>query len=195
MSLGLIYEEIYRRLLSLTIAFYTLLQKQRFGNFGKGSRIYPHVSLNLPSGIHIGEGVVIREHVWLNTKGRREDGEPVLVIGDRAYIGRCVQINAWHKVIIEPEALISDRVYISDADHRFEDTKVPVMMQGDYFKGSVILGAGCWIGVGAVILPGVRVGRNAVVGANAVVTRNVPDCTIAVGVPARVIREIGKNPN
>jgi acetyltransferase-like isoleucine patch superfamily enzyme len=142
------------------------------------------------AGIAVGERVIIREHAWLNTKGKREDGTPVLVIGAGSYIGRFAHINAWHQVIVEPDVLIADRVYISDADHNFEDRTVPIIRQGDSFKGAVLLRSGCWIGVGAVILPGVTVGRNSIVAANAVVTKDVPDYTVVGGVPARVVREI-----
>jgi len=93
-------------------------------------------------------------------------------------------------VIIESNVLIADRVYISDADHNFEDREVPIRLQGDHFKAPVRLRTGCWIGIGAVILPGAAVGRNAVVAANAVVRQDVPDYTIVGGVPAKILREI-----
>jgi len=64
------------------------------------------------------------------------------------------------------------------------------MDQGIEFKGHVHLCTGCWIGIGAVILPGVRVGRNAVVAANAVVTKDVPDYAVVAGIPARVIKRL-----
>ena len=86
--------------------------------------------------------------------------------------------------------LIADRVFISDADHNFSDRETPIRLQGDSFLGAVTLRDGCWIGIGAVILPGVTVGRNAVVAANAVVTDDVPDHAVVGGIPARVIRQI-----
>ncbi|MDR3725091.1 MAG: acyltransferase [Terracidiphilus sp.] len=128
--------------------------------------------------------------MWLNTKGRREDGKPALVIGSGSYIGRYVQVNAWCDVTIEDNVLIADRVYISDAEHHFENREVPIRLQGDHFKAPVRLCIGCWIGIGAVILPGVTVGRNAIVAANAVVCQDVPDYTIVGGIPAKILREI-----
>ncbi len=89
--------------------------------------------------------------------------------------------------------MIADRVFISDADHLFVDKETPIKLQGDDFLGPVVLMEGCWIGIGAVILPGVTVGRNAIVAANAVVTRDVPDRVIVGGVPARLIREVAKS--
>ena len=61
-------------------------------------------------------------------------------------------------------------------------------MQGDYFKGAVRLRQGCWLGIGVVILPGVTIGRNSVVVANSVVTRDVPDYAVVAGNPAKIIK-------
>jgi maltose O-acetyltransferase len=97
-----------------------------------------------------------------------------------------VHINAYEKVILEDYVLIAERVHISDCSHLFTDEQVPVMHQGAEFQGEVIIHRGAWIGSGAVILPGVKIGRGAVVGANAVVTKSVPDNYVARGVPARV---------
>lgn len=104
-----------------------------------------------------------------------------LSIGDGAYIGRFVQINAWRSVTIGSNVLIADRVFISDADHNFADTSTPIRLQGDSFLGAVTLKDGRWIGIGAVILLGVTIGRNAVVAANAVGTQDVSDCAVAGG--------------
>jgi len=171
---------------------YTWLKMKRFRNWGKGSRLYWPANLNLPQLIHVGNNVIIREHAWLNAKDDRTDGRPTLVIESGTYVGRFVHINAWRDVVIESQVLIADRVYISDADHCFVDPKVPIKLQGDEFKGRVLLCSGCWIGIGAVILPGVRVGLNAVVAANSVVNRDVPDYTIVGGIPAKFIKRIGK---
>ncbi len=169
---------------------YTWLVRRRFVRWGKHSRLKPPVTLNRPWLIVIGDGVKIREHAWLNVNGERDDGRATLVIGDGTYIGRFVHINAGQDVTIEPDVLISDRVYISDADHRHSDINVPIISQGLAVGGRVFLCSGSWIGIGAVIFPGVRIGRNAIVAANAVVTRDVPDYAVVGGVPAKVIKNL-----
>ncbi|MDP9268920.1 MAG: acyltransferase [Acidobacteriota bacterium] len=169
---------------------YSWMIGRRVASWGKRSRIRPPATVVGPGGIQVGDNVLIREYSWLNSKGRRSDGGPSLVIGSGTYIGRFAHINAWQQVVLEDHVLIADRVYISDADHNFGDRDLPIVQQGDSFKGAVLLRSGCWIGIGAVILPGVTVGRNAIVGANAVVTKDVPDYTIVAGIPAVRIREI-----
>ena len=100
-----------------------------------------------------------------------------------------VHINAWQNVDIGADILIGDCVTILDADHNLEDSNIPVGLKGDFF-GSVCLLDGCWLGSGAVIMPGVTIGKNAVVAANAVVTSDVPDFTVVAGVPAKIIRKL-----
>ena len=174
---------------------YTLLMRGRFGKWGKGSRLWFPATLHNPHLIQVGESAVIREHTWLTAKDKRVDGRATLIIGDGTYIGRFAQINAWQDVVIEPNVLIADRVYISDADHLYSDPNMPIKLQGDHFVGAVRLCSGCWIGVGAVIMPGISVGKNAIVGANAVVTRDVPSYSVVVGNSARIITKVDYQSN
>ncbi len=186
--------KVFDRLLhysdSAIVIFYTMLMSKRFATWGAGSRIEPMAKLISPHLVQVHNNVYICEHVWLNAKDYLCNGKPTLTIGDGTYIGRFVQINAWQDVTIENNVLIADRVLISDADHNYKDPSVPIISQGDAFKGRVWLSSGCWIGIGAVILPGVRVGVNSVVAANAVVTQDVPDYTVVGGIPAKVIKKV-----
>ena len=91
-------------------------------------------------------------------------------------------------VIIEEGVGIARGVYISDHSHGFKDPTRFIRDQGVDRIAPVRIGRGAWLGENAVIMPGVTVGRGAVIGANAVVREDVPDYSVAVGVPARVIR-------
>jgi acetyltransferase-like isoleucine patch superfamily enzyme len=125
--------------------------------------------------------------------GRGNGRDPVLRIGSGCYIGRFVQINATERVVLEDKVLVADKVYISDVDHNFSDPLTPVIDQGVISKGHVILREGCWVGTGAVILSGVTIGKNAVVGANSTVNKDVPDYAVVAGSPAKIVRE--RKPN
>jgi acetyltransferase-like isoleucine patch superfamily enzyme len=170
---------------------YSLGVRTAFARCGVRTRIGRRAKLVGPHLMHIGSDVVLGEDAWLNAKDDRGTHQPTLVIEDGAYIGRFVQINAWRHVSIGRQVLIGDRVFISDADHNYRDEQLPIKVQGDRFVGEVSLMDGCWIGTGAAILPGVTIGRNAVVAANAVVTQDVPDRTVVGGIPARQIKQLG----
>lgn len=169
---------------------YTFLARSQFAAWGPQSRLGRGAMLDSPQLVHVGDSVLIGRQSWLNAKDDRGDGKPTLRIGDGTYIGRFVQINAWRSVTIGRNVLIADRVFISDADHNYSSQIIPIRLQGDSYRGAVSLDDGCWIGIGAAILPGVKVGRNAVVGANSVVTRDVPDFAIVGGIPARIIAQL-----
>jgi acetyltransferase-like isoleucine patch superfamily enzyme len=185
--------KIWQRLALPRHRLSTALVKWRFASWGRGSRIEHSSKLVEPGLVCVGDGVFICEHAWLNAKDDRGDGKPTLLIGSGSYIGRFVHINAWQDVTLGRDVLIADRVFISDCGHQFTNLSVPIRHQPDPFLGAVHLKDGCWIGTGAVILPGVTVGRNAVVAANAVVTQDVPDHTVVGGVPARIIKQANES--
>jgi acetyltransferase-like isoleucine patch superfamily enzyme len=167
---------------------YTIVMRGSFANLGKRSQLGRHAKIIGSEMIHVGSDVLLGEYIWLNAKDSCNDGEVTLYIEDGTYIGRFVQINAWHSVTIGRNVLIADRVYISDADHNFDEKNMPISQQGDSFKGEVNLKDGCWIGIGAVILPNVTIGKNAVVAANSVVTKDVSDFAVVGGNPAKIIK-------
>lgn len=95
-------------------------------------------------------------------------------------------------ITIEDDVMLGSGVHIYVANHRFDNPDIPIIDQGHYPSMPVVLKRGCWIGAGTIVLPGVTVGQNAVVGAGSVVTRDVPSAAVVVGNPARVIRVIGE---
>src|SRR5271169_4728379 len=87
---------------------YTLIRRNQFASWGRGSRIGRRAKLVGPQFVRVGSDVTIGEQVWLNAKDDRGDGAPTLNIGDGTYIGRFVQINAWRKVEIGNSVLVAD---------------------------------------------------------------------------------------
>ncbi len=113
--------------------------------------------------------------------------EPRLVISDRVSIEDDCHIGATRLVEIGPDVMIAGGVFISDHRHGYEDVTVPVSRQ-PLVDGVVHIGAGSHIGENVCVLGPLRIGEHVVVGANAVVTRDVPDRTVVAGAPARVVR-------
>lgn len=164
---------------------HSLLIKSQFQSFGARSKLDFPATINNGKSISIGSKVHIREHAWLNCIAQPA-GTTSLTIGSGSYVGRFIHINAYESVVIEDDVLISDRVFISDVHHAFQDRNVPIINQGVTKPKPIRLKSGCWIGINACIMPGVSIGKNAIVAANSVVTRDVPDYSIARGVPAQI---------
>ncbi len=108
-------------------------------------------------------------------------------IGAKTVIGQECTISAYQHVAIGRECIIADRVMLIDFDHGAAEVERPIRLQGIY-KRDVDVGNNVWIGYGACVLRGAKVGDNAILGTNSVVTREVPANAVAGGVPARVIR-------
>ncbi len=166
---------------------------RRFGSFGPGSVIgFPSSTLYGEAQIHIGADTMIGGWTTLST-GYSPTQETVpsraLVIGDRCVIGLRCGIVAHESIEIGDDVWFGQDVFVTDANHGFAHLDVPIGRQLGKHQ-PVSIGAGSWIGHGAVILPGTRIGRMSIVAAGAVVRGEVPDHCIVGGVPARVIRVI-----
>jgi acetyltransferase-like isoleucine patch superfamily enzyme len=139
-----------------------------------------------PGGIAIGEGAYIMHNAELHVFNFRDLPHAFITIGARTFVGESAVIRGQGGVTIGEAVLIGPGAQILAINHRYSDPALPIMDQGVSAQG-IVIEDGAWIAAGAVILDGVRVGRNAVVGANAVVTREVPPHSVVVGVPARVV--------
>ncbi len=163
----------------------------RFARLGAGSVVYPPALVIGPGRIAVGEGVVLHPGAFLSVVGPEQgpgcDGR--LVIGDGVQIGHALVVACAGRVEIGPRVLVSDRVFIGDTYHEYRDPGRPVLDQGLRDPRPVRIGSGAFLGIGAIVLPGVSVGENAYVGAGAVVTSDVPARAVAVGNPARVVRQ------
>jgi acetyltransferase-like isoleucine patch superfamily enzyme len=165
---------------------------RRFAAFGPGSLMaFPTGSVYGEAWIEIGDQCMIAEFVTLcagMAPGHDLGPQPVVRIGDRCVIGRGSHIVAHHSIEIGDDVFTGPYVYITDQNHSYADTEVPVGRQWPV-NSSVSIGSGTWLGTGAVVLPGAVIGRNVVVAAGAVVRGTVPDHAVIGGVPAKVIRE------
>jgi acetyltransferase-like isoleucine patch superfamily enzyme len=145
--------------------------------FGRG------LELNIAPGARVDFG----RFVWLGdgTKVRCHEGR--VEIGAKTVMGQECTVSAYQRVRIGEQCVIADRAMFIDFDHGVVEVERPIRLQGIY-KRDVEVGSNVWIGYGACILRGVRVGDNSIVGTNSVVTKDVPANAVVAGIPARVIR-------
>ena len=164
---------------------------RRFGSFGEGSIVcFPSQTIVNPGSIHLGAGIIIAPDVTLSAgwlPGQVDLPERVVSIGDRSLIGRGSSIVAHESVEIGSDVWTGHNVYITDMNHGYEDIDLPISVQNQP-EAPVTIGDESWLGHGTVVLPGVHIGRHVVIGANSVVTHDIPDFSVAAGVPAHVMR-------
>lgn len=167
---------VRRRLWSMWYRF----RYQRVG-FGPGCDIRQgcFCVLGAEGEMRVGEKAILDRRFTAEVSG-------LLKIGDRVIFGHSCTLAAMQEIEIGADTMIGEMVSIRDHDHAFADLDRPIREQGAVIA-PVSIGRDVWIGGKATLLKGVRVGDQAVIGANAVVTTDIPERAIAVGVPARVI--------
>ncbi len=146
------------------------LCKEKFAYFGENSEFRAGAFADACSKIYIGNNVIIRPNSIIFAEPSGEQG----------------------KIFIEDNCLLGSGVHIYASNHSFNNPDVDIFYQGQQEGKDVKLMKGCWIGANSIILPGVVIGKNCVIGAGSVVTNSIPDFCVAVGNPARVIKKIGE---
>jgi acetyltransferase-like isoleucine patch superfamily enzyme len=152
------------------------LCRKKFQYFGDGAEFRPGAYAEACSKIMIGNNVVIRPSTFLFADPTKGGGG----------------------IVIEDDVLLGPGVHFYTNNHAFSDVTKPIINQSyppPSSTDSIVVRGGSWIGAGAIILPGVTIGKNAVVGAGSVVTRDVPEFTVVAGNPARKLRRIGDRLN
>ena len=172
---------------------------------GRGSVLGRGVVLRCPGQISLGARVMIDDQVVLDAKGSAssiELGEQILVgrssilscndstirIGDFVSIGPFCLFASRSYIRVGSNVSISSGIHLMAGGHAFDDLATPIIRQRRLSEG-IVVEDGVWIGTGTKILDGVTIGRDSIIGAGAVVTEDIPAESVAVGVPARVIRK------
>ena len=172
---------------------------------GRGSVIGPRITLRCPGRIRIGNHVLIDDNVTLDAKGEASQ----ITLGNSIYIGKnslvscaSAEIHFGDNLSLGPNCFIrasrgpvnmgSDitigaNTVIISGNPDFRRMDIPMMQQNGKAEG-IFIGSDVWLGVGVRVIDGVRIGNGSVIGAGTVVTESIPDYSIAVGVPARVVK-------
>jgi acetyltransferase-like isoleucine patch superfamily enzyme len=166
-----------------------------FGRMGKGSAIVrPELIFN-PSHIFIGDGVMIHSNARIlcmtDYKGEKfsQNFDPKVEIGDGTGIQQGLYISCAESVKIGKRVSMSQYIAITDIDHDYEDVGRPVYDQ-PLLVNKVVIGDDSFVGSGAVILRGTKIGKHCIIGANSVVKGEFPDYSVIAGVPAKVIKKL-----
>ena len=139
--------------------------------------------------LQIAKGATVKfgRFTWIGDGSKIRCHEGVVEIGAKTVMGQECTISAYRRVRIGEQCVIADRAMFIDFDHGVVEVERPIRVQGIY-KRDVEVGSNVWIGYGACILRGGSVGDNSIVGANSVVTKDVPANAVVAGIPARIIR-------
>ena len=180
---------------SAKINFYTGFYKKKFKEFGKGTVIVPRARmLEGLDYITIGDNCIIGSNIQLTAYDHYVTGQlfkPSIKIQNNVEIGDGSHITCINRIEIGNNVLTGRYVLITDNSHgsrMIDQLSIPPAKRSMISKGATIIEDNVWIGEKATITAGVIVGKNSIIGANCVITKDVPPFTLAVGSPVRYIR-------
>jgi len=187
-----------------------ILYPMIFKKVGRGVVFGHHITIRHPHKISIGDNTFIDDYVVLDAKGEENQG---IIIGQNAFIGRNTVLSCKEGSIylrdyanisanclllsetvidIGKYAFLAGHCYlVAGGNHSFQSKDIPIMLQPSLQKGGITIGEDCWLGASVTVLDGVCLGKGCVIGAGAVVTKSFPGYSVAVGCPAKKIKERG----
>jgi len=180
--------------------------KRLFKQVGSGLILGQGLVVRHPGNIRLGDRVAIDDHALLDASGAGDQGIVLgsdiilsrncviqgktgpVALGSKVDVGCNTVITSGNGIAIGNSVLIGANCYIGGGRYFTDRTDIPIMDQGVYSKGPVVIEDGVWLGAGAIVLDGVKIGKGSIVGASALVTKSLPEYSVAVGVPAKVIK-------
>ncbi|MFQ5786845.1 MAG: DapH/DapD/GlmU-related protein [Thermodesulfobacteriota bacterium] len=184
-----------------------LFYNRIFKSVGRSVIIGKGMTIRNPHNITIGNRVAIDDYSMLDASGAGEKGIVLgndsiisrncviqgkhgpVNIGDKVVIGCNTVVSSITGIIVGNSVLIGGHCYMGGGRYVYDSLDVPIMDQGLCSQGPIVINDDVWIGAGTTILDGVRIGKGCIVGAGAVVTKDVPEYSVAIGVPANVIKK------
>ena len=164
-----------------------LVNRRQYGYLSPRAYLQKNIRIDGKTGIELHKNSCVQRGSWIASVPVTGKKKSLLKIGEDCVLGNYNHIYASSSIIFEKEVLTADRVYISDCAHCYEDVSKSIIRQPIKQLNEIIIGEGAWLGENVCII-GASVGKHSIVGANSVVTKDIPDFSVAVGSPAKVVK-------
>lgn len=161
----------------------------RYKNFPRRAIIKGNCKFRNLKLVSAKDGLVICDNVEICLNQADRSITPQLVIGKNVSIGRHTIIGCSNIIILEDDVRLAPHCHITDRNHRYDIIDTPIWRQPVVMPGPTIIKSQTWLGFGVQVMPGVTIGRHCVIAAGSVVTKDIPDYSVAAGAPAKVIKQ------
>jgi len=182
-----------KRLFRAPVRIITFINnKINYGSISWHTTLEKQLRTTNKKNIFLAPYAVVKKYCWLAAEPLTGSEICRLVIGHGCSVGDFAHIYSTKEIILEDNVLLANFVYISDNVHGFEDINMPIIKQPIIQRNTVRIGEGSWLGEHVCVI-GANIGKHCVIGANSVVTKDIPDYCVAVGAPAKVIKKFNFN--
>lgn len=172
--------------------YFTARYKSQFKSFGKGSLLAPKCRLLRVGRVSVGCNSSIMSNCVLEVC-ENGNNTPEMIIGNNISLGEYSHITCSNRIVIGDGLLTGRFVLITDNGHGrgvIEEREICPLAREVYSKGEIVIGKNVWLGDKVTVLPNVHIGDNVVVGANSVVTKDLPSNVVVAGNPAKIVKHI-----
>lgn len=165
-------------------------QSKRFLFLGENVLISDNVAITDISKTWIGNSVLLNTNSLLGISDQGNNIQKLRIkIGDRSYIGRNNTLESFNQIILEEDVMIAANVYLSDSQHEYRNAYIPPKFQkAESINNVLLIKRGVWIGHAATVIGNITLGCGSIIGANSVVTFDVPSHCIVKGNPAMIFK-------
>lgn len=182
-------KRIFDYLLHPRIASYDTKLRKSYGHLGENSNIYSPYIISHPQSIYVGDNTTILDNAEIRVYPERTGYNNKIEIGNHCYAREYLTIIGGGDVKIGDGCLFARNVSIASSNHGMNPESEIYYMDQPLILGNVEIGEGCWLGENVLVLPGKKIGKKCIIGAGAVVSHDIPDYSLAVGNPARVVKK------
>lgn len=171
------------------LSYKSFIVKSRLKSCGKFLSVSKKTRLVNLKYVSVGNNCIIDEYAEIYCNRISRDIEPSLTIGNDVHISKHCCIGCSNSITLGDDVRLAPYCHITDRNHVYNDINIPIWKQGSVSPGPVFIGNHTWLGFGVQVMPNVKIGRHCVVAAGSVVTRDIPDYCVAVGMPAKIIKQ------
>ena len=161
----------------------------KYGSIGVNSHIFNPYTVSHPQSVFVGDNTTILDNAEIRLYPERTGYNNKITIGDHCYSRENLTIIGGGDVTIGSGCLFAKNVSIASSNHGMDPESDVYYMDQPLLLGNVKIGDGCWLGEDVLVLPGKTIGKKCIIGAGSVVAHDIPDYSIAVGNPARVVKK------
>lgn len=167
---------------------FKLKKNMDYGNMGENSHIFNPYIISHPQNVFVGDNTTILDFAEFRVYPERTGYNNKIIIGNHCYSREYLTIIGGGNVTIGAGCLFARNVSIASSNHGMNPESDVYYMDQPLLLGDVEIGDGCWLGENVLVLPGKRIGKKCIIGAGSVVAHDIPNFSIAVGNPAKVIK-------